>query len=141
MYSENLTTIAELGPNTRELNFKAKVIELGEIKAITKRDTGEEHQVQEILLGDETGTVLLSAWNENVNAFEVGKTYLFRNAKTILFQRHIRVSLGRLGTVEEIDSTIEEINEDNNVSEAEHEMERRYSSYSNRDSYYSHRRY
>lgn len=141
MYSENLTTIDQLGPNSRELNFMAKVIEIGETKHISKRDTGEEHQVQEILLGDQTGTVLLSAWNENVGAFEIGKTYMFRNAKTILFQRHIRVSLGRFGTVEEAEGDIEEIKEDNNISEAEHEQERRYSSYSNRSSYYGRRRY
>ncbi|RLD42358.1 MAG: hypothetical protein DRI86_11810 [Bacteroidetes bacterium] len=136
VHSEKLTTISELSPNRRELSFRAKVIELGDVKTITKRDTGEEHQVQEVLIGDETGTVLLSAWNENVNAFEIGKTYVFRNVKTILFQRQIRVSLGRLGTAEESENTITKINDSNNISEQEHEMERRYRSYSNRD-YYS----
>ena len=125
MQSENFVKIKDLAPLNRELFLKAKVLELGEKREVTNRNTGEEHEVMEILLGDETGVVYFSAWNEDIDRLEVGKTYEFRDVKTILFRGHVRLSLGRNGSFEEIDEDIEEINTDFNVSEEEHEFPRR----------------
>lgn len=137
-----LVKIEELQPNMRELSFYAKVLELREIRTITKRDTGEEHQVRDILIGDETGTVLYSAWNEHTDEVQEGNTYFFNNVKTILYQRNIRVSLGRMGQVESTDHVIEEVNEENNVSSKEYQYQRR--DYGRRDygrrNYSGHRR-
>ena len=123
--TEALVKIADLQPNMRELSFYAKVLELGEVRDITKRDTGEEHKVRDVLIGDETGTVLYSAWNEHIDEIEEGNTYFFDNVKTILYQRNIRVSLGRMGHVENTDHVIEEVNEENNISTKEYEYQRR----------------
>jgi len=79
----------------------------------------------EVLLGDETGLVYFSAWNEDIDRLEVGKTYEFRDVKTILFRGHVRLSLGRNGSFEETEETIEEVNMDNNISDEEHEFPRR----------------
>ncbi len=121
-------TIEELKPNTRNFNFTAKVLELGEKKEITKRFSGETHYVMDVLVGDPSGTTLFSAWNESIDEIEEGKTYYFNNVKTILFKKQLRVSLGRKGTIEPVDEdqTIDEVNKEKNMSEEEHNIPRRY---------------
>ena len=122
----NYTKVGELAPNIREVNLVAKVIELGEIREVTNRQTGEEHKVMDVLIGDETGTVYFSAWNEHIDSVKENETYEFLNAKTILFRRNIRLSLGRGGQIEDVEQKIDKIETENNVSSKEYEQARRY---------------
>ncbi|MFW9852619.1 MAG: hypothetical protein ACFFDS_06735 [Candidatus Thorarchaeota archaeon] len=133
----NYIKVNELSPNTREINLLAKIVQLGEVREVTNRNTGEQHKVMDVLIGDETGTVYFSAWNEQIDEINEDETYQFLNSKTILFKRHIRLSLGREGYVESSDKKIKKIDMENNLSETEHEDTRRYRrrSYQNRSSY------
>ena len=122
----NYTKVGELSPNIREVNLVAKVVELGEIREVTNRQTGEEHKVKDVLIGDETGTVYFSAWNEHIDSVQENETYQFLNAKTILFRRNIRLSLGRSGQIEGVEDKIDKVETENNVSSKEYENPRRY---------------
>ncbi len=117
--------VSELSPNIRDINLLAKIIALGETREVTNRSTGEEHKVMDVLVADETAKVLYSAWNEQIDTIKEGETYQFLNAKTILFRGYIRLSLGRNGTIEESEEKIEETNDEVDMSEKEHEYERR----------------
>ncbi|MCG3221446.1 MAG: single-stranded DNA-binding protein [Candidatus Heimdallarchaeota archaeon] len=122
----NYTKVGELAPNVKEVNLVAKVVELGEIREVTNRQTGEEHKVMDVLIGDETGTVYFSAWNEHIDSVQENETYQFLNAKTILFRRNIRLSLGRSGQIEGVEDKIDKVETENNVSSKEYENPRRY---------------
>ena len=124
LQSNEVVKVEDLSPRSYDLSLKAKVLELGERREVSNRNTGEQHEVMEVLIGDETGCVYFSAWNEDIEKIEVGKTYQFENAKTILFRGHIRLSLGRNGNFEEIDEDIPEVDTENNVSDQEHERPR-----------------
>ena len=125
--------VNEIVPNIREINLIAKVIELGEERTVTSRNSGEEHQVMDVLIGDETGVLYFSAWNEQIEKIKKDETYQFLNAKTILFKRNIRLSLGRQGAIEDSEQKIEETNNENNISLEEHDIPRRWNR--NRNSY------
>ncbi len=75
MSETNYTKVGELAPNVKEVNLVAKVVELGEIREVTNRQTGEEHKVMDVLIGDETGTVYFSAWNEHIDSVQENETY------------------------------------------------------------------
>ncbi|MCG3226821.1 MAG: single-stranded DNA-binding protein [Candidatus Heimdallarchaeota archaeon] len=126
MSETNYTKVGELAPNVKEVNLVAKVVELGEIREVTNRQTGEEHKVMDVLIGDETGTVYFSAWNEHIDSVQENETYQFLNAKTILFRRNIRVSLGRSGQIEGTEEEIDKVETENNISSKEYEDARRY---------------
>jgi ssDNA-binding replication factor A large subunit len=117
--------VEELKPNTKNIILTAKVVELSEIRTVFNRKHNSEHSVMDILIGDDSGVVLFSAWNEDIEKYEVGKTYIFENAKTILFRRNIRLSLGKYGSSNSHDD-IDEVNTENNLSEQEHETYRRF---------------
>ena len=114
--------IGELSPNIRDVNLVAKVLELGEIRTVTSRNSGEEHQVMDVLIGDDSGVVYFSAWNEQIERIKNEETYQFRQAKTILFKRNIRLSLGRQGFIEDSEDKVDTVNEENNVSSEEHDI-------------------
>ncbi len=131
--------VSEIAPNIRDINVVAKVLELGEERTVTSRNSGEEHKVMDVLVGDDTGVLYFSAWNEQIDRIKENETFQFLQAKTILFQKNIRLSLGRQGTIEDSEEKIDEINNENNLSLEEHDIPRKWdrkrSSYGNRRSY------
>ncbi len=118
--------INELSPNIRDINLVAKVVELGEVREVTSRNSGEQHKVMDILIGDDSGVVYFSAWNEHIDTIKNEETYKFQSAKTILFKGHIRLSLGRQGSIADSEEKIEAVEETNNVSTEEHDIPRRW---------------
>lgn len=121
MKEENEVKIEELKPNRRRLNLKVKVLEIGEKKDIVSRNTGEMHRIVETLVGDETGTVKLTLWDDKVNSIEVGKTYELKNANTTIYQGGIRLNVGKYSEILEAEEEIpeEEVNKENNISDKE----------------------
>lgn len=123
--------VNEIVPNIREIYLVAKVIDMEEERTVTSRKTNEEHRVMDVLVGDETGVLYYSAWNEQIDMMKKDETFKFLNAKTILYKRNLRLSLGKQGTIEDSEEKIEEVNTENNISLAEHDIPRRnnYRSY------------
>jgi len=119
---ENKTIkIKDLAPNKRRLNLVVRVLELGEKKDIVSRATGEMHRILETLVGDETGTVKLTLWDDKVNSFEEGKTYEITNANTTVYQGSLRLNVGKYSEVKLAENEIpeEQVNRENNISDKE----------------------
>jgi len=116
--NETITRVADLNTASRNVNLHVKVLEKSEPKEVTSRRTGETHRVSEILIGDESGTILLSAWDDMIEKIETGKTYDVKNAYISVFQNSMRLSLGKYSTITQSDEEIadEDINRDNNMS-------------------------
>lgn len=115
----NITKVGELKTSSRGVNLKVHVLNVLEPRSVFSRYTGERHTVTEALVGDDTGTVLLTLWDNDREKVEVGKTYDLRNVKVTVFKNTIRLSLGRNGEISESSNIISEesVNKDNNVSE------------------------
>lgn len=60
-------------PEMRDLKFRAKVLDVGDTTEFTKND-GEDGKVQNLVLGDPTGTIRMSLWDEQISISDhVGK--------------------------------------------------------------------
>ena len=118
---EEIIKVKDLTPNKRRLNLKVRVLEIGEKKDIVSRGTGEMHRIVETLVGDETGTVKLTLWDDKVNSIEEGKTYELKNANTTVFQGGIRLNVGKYSEVIEAAEEIPEdqVNKEKNISDEE----------------------
>ncbi len=93
-----------------------KVVEKMDEREVTARATGRQHRVAEFLVGDETGVIILSLWDDNIDKIEVGKTYLLKNAYVNTFRNSMRISTGKYGSIEDSEAEVE-ANTENNVSE------------------------
>ncbi len=117
--------ISELRPFQKRIDVVFQVVEKGEIREIVSRNTGETHQLCDVVGADETGCVTVALWDENAEKVEVGKTYQISNGYVNLFQGHLRLATGKFGTLEEVDVTFDELNTDNDMSAEEHQDRRR----------------
>lgn len=116
--------IADLGPRSRNVNTVFKVVEIGEVREVRSRD-GSDHTVADITVGDDTGTVIMALWDENISKVEEGSSYLIKNGYTTLFRGSIRLNVGRYGELGPSEEDVGEIKEDNNISDRNYPDERR----------------
>ena len=64
------TKVKDLQPTSKQVNLLAKVVALGEQKEITPR-YGAPRRLVEATIGDETATVILTLWEDQIN--QIGK--------------------------------------------------------------------
>ena len=118
--------VGELTPSSRAVNVLAKVVSKSEVRNITAGRDGEAHKVSDALVGDETGCVYLTLWDDNIEKVNEGDTVNVKNGYINLFRGNMRLNVGRYGTLEIADKTIAgEVNTENNVSNQVYEQPRR----------------
>jgi replication factor A1 len=133
---ERFIKIEELTPQSRSINVTVKVISINPVRDVTSRRDGSSHQVTEALVADETGSVLLTLWDDTIEEVSEGDTYDIRNGYVRLFRGSMQLNTGRYGSLTPSDEVIDETNEDNNMSDRQYEQERRsYGGYDRRQSY------
>ena len=112
------TKISELTPRSRAVNILAKALTKSEVRNITAGRDGSPHSVCDVLVGDETGIVLLTLWDDNIEKVNEGDTVKIENGYIRLFRGSMRLNVGRYGTLEIPTEPFEgEVNNDNNMSE------------------------
>jgi len=141
--SKELVKIEKLTPNSREVNTIVKVISKSEVRNVTGRDYSVR-RVADALVGDETGCVYLTLWDENIDKINEEATLSITNGYVNLFRGNMRLNIGRYGSFELLEeSPVTEVNTENNLSDKRYEQERRYSRprYGERRGYQRRRRY
>ena len=129
--SKELVKIEELTPNSRGVNVIVKVVSKGEARDVMGR--GGQHRVADALVGDETGCIYLTLWDENIDQIGEDETISITNGYVNLFRGNMRLNIGRYGSFEVLDeSTIEEVNTENNLSQKRYEQRRRFRPYQSR---------
>jgi len=130
---EELTKIKDLNPNAKRVNVLAKVLHKGEPKEINTK-YGETKHVTEAVVGDETGTIIMSLWNEQADMIDEGETIYVDNGYISLVRGHMRLNVGKYGSIKKSEEELGEINEELDMSAEEHERQynRRYNNYKKR---------
>jgi len=127
--SKELMKVEKLTPNSREVNTVVKVVSKSEVRNVTGRDYSV-HRVADALVGDETGSVVLTLWDDNIDKINEEATIRVTNGYVNLFRGNMRLNIGRYGSFEILEETpITEVNTENNLSEKRYEQERRYRQY------------
>lgn len=115
-----MTKIRDLTTYSRRVNLVAKILEQGDVREVSSSSDGQLHRVAEALVGDETGTVLMTLWDENIDRFGVGDVVEIENGYAGTFRGSLRLNVGKYGTIDKKNVTIEEVNTENNLSEREY---------------------
>lgn len=118
--------VGELTPESRAVNVLAKVVSKSEIRDIAAGRDGAAHRVSDALVGDETGCVYLTLWDDNITKVNEGDTVSVKNGYVNLFRGNMRLNIGRYGTLEISDQAIAgEVNTTNNISNQVYDQPRR----------------
>ncbi len=121
------TKVKDLAPSTKQVNVKAKVVSIGERRQIESR-VGGSRQLAEAVIGDETATVVLSLWEDQIEAVQPEDVIMIDNGFTSLVRGHLRLNVGKYGTLTKLEEQMPEVNTKVDLSAIEHEREPRYTS-------------
>jgi len=118
--SDYRTKIRDLTTYSRRVNLVAKVLEMGDAREVSSSSDGQLHSVAEALVGDETGTVLMTLWDENIGRFGVGDVVEVENGYAGTFRGSLRLNIGKYGNIDKRSISMEEVDTENNLSEREY---------------------
>ena len=90
--------IAEIRDGMRRIDTEGKIIEVSEIRDVTLR-SGQPARVADATLQDDTGTVKLSLWNEDIDRVKEGDSVRIENGYVGSFRDEIQLNVGRYGTL------------------------------------------
>ena len=118
--------VGELTPQSRAVNVTAKVVSKSEIRDIPMGRDGSPHKVCDALVGDETGSIYLTLWDDNIEKVNEEDTMRIENGYVTLFKGNMRLNIGKYGKMATAEEPFEgEVNTENNVSSKTYDQPRR----------------
>ncbi len=124
MVEKTLTKVRDLTPSSKQVNVHAKVMNVGEAKEVMGK-YGDPRKVAEAVIGDDTATITLSLWNEQIGSIAKDDVVLIDNGYVSLVRGHMRLNVGRYGSMTKSNDPIGDINTTLDMSQQEFESERR----------------
>jgi replication factor A1 len=88
-----------------------------EERQITSRTDGSNHRVAEALVGDDTGCILLTLWDNMIDEVAANDKIKIENGYVSLFKGSMRLNVGRYGKISKVEVDLPDVNTQNNLSE------------------------
>ncbi|XP_072965048.1 uncharacterized protein At4g28440-like [Typha angustifolia] len=118
------TKVDQLKPGTTGHTLTVKVVSSNTVLQKGRASSANLRQtrIAECLVGDETGTIVFTARNEQVDSMKPGATVVLRNAKIDMFKGSMRLAVDKWGRVEVTEPADFTVKEENNLSLVEYEL-------------------
>ncbi|MFC1487668.1 OB-fold nucleic acid binding domain-containing protein [Thermoproteota archaeon] len=91
--------INELKDGDRKVDVEANVIEKSDAREVRSRYTNETFRVADATIEDETGTITLTLWNEQVEQVNVGDRVKIENGYIKSFRDILQLNSGKYGSL------------------------------------------
>ncbi|KAL4348565.1 hypothetical protein GQ457_17G005520 [Hibiscus cannabinus] len=123
--------VEDLKPGTTGHTLIVKVVDATPVKTSSRPNMSRAllsrpappPRIAECVVGDETGTIIFTARNEQVDLMRKGATVILRNAKIVMFKgTTMRLAVDKWGRIEVTEPAKFEVKEDNNLSLVEYEL-------------------
>ncbi|KAF5188483.1 Nucleic acid-binding, OB-fold-like protein [Thalictrum thalictroides] len=118
------TKVDQLRPGTSGHTLTVKVVSSKMVLQKGRADGPQMRQMRiaECLVGDETGMIVFTARNDQVDLAKPDSTIILRNAKIDMFKGSMRLAVDKWGRVEVSEPADFTVKEDNNLSLVEYEL-------------------
>ena len=120
MSSDDYSKVGSLKPDLRNLDLVVKIVNIGPSRGLESKRVRKQHLIAEALVGDETGSVVLTLWDDQIQRFVADDVVGISGGYTTLFRGSLRLNVGRAGRIEKTDKTMDEVNTRNNLSQETH---------------------
>eukprot|EP00249_Psilotum_nudum_P010692 c22702_g1_i1 orf=635-1054(-) len=116
--------VDQLRPGTSGHTLVVKVVSFKMVLQKPRSDANQVRHVRiaECIVGDETGVIVFTARNEQVDVMKEGTTVILRNAKIDMFRGSMRLAVDKWGRIEVTESAGFDVKVDNNLSLIEYEL-------------------
>lgn len=118
------TKVDQLRPGTSGHTLTVKVVSSNTVLQKGRAGGPQLRQVRiaECLVGDETGVIVFTARNDQVDLVKPNTAVILRNAKIDMFKGSMRLAVDKWGRVEVSEPADFTVKEDNNLSLVEYEL-------------------
>ena len=89
--------IKDLRNGMKHVNVEAKVTEKTDTREVSSRYKDETYKVATAIVADETGTIKLTLWNEQIDQVNVNDTVKVENGYVTSFRGEIQLNIGKYG--------------------------------------------
>jgi replication factor A1 len=114
--AEDLVLISELSQQAKNVSIYFKVLDISETRTVKVKSTGQQHGVADAIIGDSSGIVILTLWDEWIDELNAGESYLLQRGYVSVYEGSIRLNIGRNGEISKLEKSIEPVNESLNMS-------------------------
>ncbi|MGA2238561.1 MAG: OB-fold nucleic acid binding domain-containing protein [Candidatus Bathyarchaeia archaeon] len=88
--------VIELKPGMRKVDVEGRIVEKGEPRQVQTR-FGETSTVADAVLTDDSGSIKMSLWNEQIDSFKVNDEVRVENGYITSFRGEAQLNVGRYG--------------------------------------------
>lgn len=116
--------VKDLTPESKNVNIIVKVVEEGEERSISSK-FGGERKLKEFTVGDDTGVVVMTLWEDQVSQAADGDTLQIENGYISLVRGNMRLNIGKYGKFMKAKEELGDVNKDLNMSTKEYPIPER----------------
>jgi len=89
--------INELRDGMKRVSIEAKVMEKSDPREVVSKFKNETYKVATATIADDTGTIKLTLWNEQIDQVNVDNTVKVDNGYVTSFRGEIQLNVGKYG--------------------------------------------
>ena len=89
--------IKDLRNGMKRVSVEAKVVEKTDPREVLSRFKDETYKVATAIVADETGTIKLTLWNDQIDQVNVDNTVKIENGYISSFRGEIQLNIGKYG--------------------------------------------
>jgi len=89
--------IKDLRNGMKSVSVEGKVTEKSDTREVQSRFGDKTYNVATAIIGDKTGTIKLTLWNEQIDQVNVNDTVKVENGYVTSFRGEIQLNVGRYG--------------------------------------------
>ncbi len=92
-----MVAIKELQDGMKRVSVEAQVVEKGDVREVKSRFKDETYRIVDAVLADESGSVKLTLWNEQIDMVNVGDKIKIDNGYVTSFKGEVQLNVGKFG--------------------------------------------
>ena len=92
-----MVAIKELQDGMKRVSVEAKVVDKGDPREVKSRFKDETYRIVDAIVADESGSVKLTLWNEQIDQINVGDNIKIENGYVTSFKSEIQLNVGKFG--------------------------------------------
>jgi replication factor A1 len=92
-----MVAIKDLQDGQKRVSVEAKVVEKSEVREVKSKFKDETYRIVDAVVADETGSIKLTLWNDQINLVNVGDNIKIENGYITSFKGEIQLNVGKFG--------------------------------------------
>lgn len=91
--------IRQLNDGMKRVELEVKLVELEDTREVKSRFIDKTYKVSKGIIADESGSVAITFWEQDIDRVHVGDTLTITNGYITSFKGEIQVNIGKYGVL------------------------------------------